>query len=236
VEVLVDVTTTLVLGGATVLLMAALGVVLRLATGPDPAATPRQIAHHRDWTYQSQSKTWPGRWPDATTPGPPGFARAVTIVRGPVGATHFLAFTSLPAENQGRALAVAILRLHAALPSLAVWRDGIGRPRYPTPGQEDIATGRPSFDAFWRVRSENPEFVHALLTDRMVEWLGRPGRAPSFTVAGDDLVTWYDGHLDLDRLDERVAELAEFAQHVDADVWSRFGEVNEPEAPIPADL
>jgi hypothetical protein len=230
------------LGGIAALSAIVLGVVLRFSTAATPTRHHRH--HHREaspdlgWTRRTGPEAWPSRWlADDVVFGPNAFDRAVDIVTGPVGQTSFTAFTALSRDERDPGSAVVILHLHAELPRTSIEPRRSATMRLRPFGQLDVLTGVPQFDQQYRVRSDDPSFARTLLGAPMLGWLlGPEATSHTFAVAGSDLVTWRDGPLDVGSVCGWVAELTQFAQQVDPNVWRVYARPLTDDRSVPARL
>ncbi|MDR1806593.1 MAG: DUF3137 domain-containing protein [Propionibacteriaceae bacterium] len=224
----------IVLGAVTLVLVVILTLVIRATAAPSRASRRREQAEARGWAYTRSSATWPTPYfAEEVARGGDGFAQATGIVRGPLGETTFTAFTAIPRNQAERAAGVVILHLHARLPRFCAAQDGPGQDRYSAWGGPDLPTGWPEFDRLYRVRADDPVYARQLLSPELMAWLAAPERrARTFTIVGNELLTWHEGHLHIDEVSDWLIELAGFAQRIPTEVWRVYGQLVTPEPAV----
>jgi hypothetical protein len=186
----------------------------------------KALAGAEGWEYQHRQGRLPQHWEAGLLRATP-FARgqAVDVFHGSFAGHDFTAFTSAVSNGKSTSyFGVIVLRLRSALPNLGIIRMSAGQRLVRFLGAQDVKTGDANFDESYRVWTDNEEFARVFLGPRMTEWLLRPenyGRP--YIIQGGDLLTWHPRALRPEELTAWLAELSQFVDEINPDIWGMFG-------------
>ena len=209
--------------------LAAVGVVAIVVTGAVfarwvVAKDRRRMALYaavRGWEFRRGDEELVRRF--RVYPFTPGIGgTAVNVLTGPYRFHTGTTFTYVIGRPVPQMYQVTFVELGARVPTFELLPEDLLATVARLTGGQDIVVGSPPFDDYWRVVSDDEDFVRRVLQPRLRRRLARRStRGMPIAVDAGAVLTWRAGAAGMWGLSRRLDVLIDVAEAIPEDVWKR---------------